>query len=131
MTKAELADQLLTGALVLVGEYRGSHAELAGYVDKKFGNAIQYVRATHLIERNCFTGLERVLLTERFPDTVTTVEQAIATFHYERGRLYAFYLESFKWERGQLLARKSAWAAELIEDSERAVASPSGEAPPF
>src|SRR3954451_4338228 len=116
MTKSELADQLLTGVLVIVGEYRGSHAEIAGYVDRKFGNAIEYVRATHLIERHCFTGLERVLLSERFPETVTTVEQAVATFNYERGRLYAFCIESFKWERGQLLARKSSWAAEPIED---------------
>ncbi len=46
MTASELLEQVLQGVLLIVGEYRGSHAEMAGYVDKKFGTAIQYVRAT-------------------------------------------------------------------------------------
>ena len=32
-TKAELVKQVLQGILILVGEYRGSHAEMAGYVE--------------------------------------------------------------------------------------------------
>ena len=35
MTTEELVKQVLQGILVLVGDYRGSHAEMAGYVDKK------------------------------------------------------------------------------------------------
>ena len=34
MTTEELVKQGLQGILVLVGDYRGSHAETAGYVDK-------------------------------------------------------------------------------------------------
>ena len=47
MTKEELTADVLKGFLLIVGEYRGSHAEVAGYVDKKTGEAIQHVRATH------------------------------------------------------------------------------------
>jgi hypothetical protein len=45
MTGSELLRQVLQGVLLIVGEYRGSYAEMAGYVDKKSGSAIQYVRA--------------------------------------------------------------------------------------
>ena len=41
MTTEELVKQVLQGILVLVGDYRGSHAEMAGYVDKKSGQAIR------------------------------------------------------------------------------------------
>jgi hypothetical protein len=50
MTADELVRQVLQGILVLVGEYRGSHAEMAGYVDKKSGQSIRSVRAIHLVE---------------------------------------------------------------------------------
>lgn len=132
MTKAELVEQVLKGVIVVVGEYRGSHAELAGYVDKKTGNAIKYVRAFHLVERISWDrDVERVLLTRYFPDSVKTVEDAAATFTYERGRKYVFYIESFKWDRGQLNARLAAWEPEPLEESEQADGSPSGEPPPF
>jgi hypothetical protein len=35
MNREELAKQVLPGLLLIVGEYRGSRAENAGYVDKK------------------------------------------------------------------------------------------------
>ncbi len=72
-----------------------------------------------------------MLLTQAFPDFVTTVEQASATFTYQRGLRYAFYLEWFKRERGQLLARLAAWEPELIEDIEEAGCAPSGAPLPF
>src|SRR5947199_4298244 len=50
MTRAELLCEVLQGVLLIVGEYRGSHAEMAGYVDRKFGNKIEYVRAIHIVE---------------------------------------------------------------------------------
>jgi hypothetical protein len=105
MTKAELLQRVLVGFIVMVGEYRGSNVELAGYVDRKTGCAIHYVRATHLIEISWFDRIDRVLLTQAFPETVTTVEQAAATLTYERGRKYVFFIEWFKRERGTLLAR--------------------------
>ncbi len=131
MTQSELLRQVLQGILVIVGEYRGSHAEDAGYVDKKTGYKLEYIRATHLVECHWYDRIDRVLLTQAFPDTVTTVEQASATFTYERGRCYAFYIEWFKRERGQLPARLGPWEPELIEDIEEAGCAPSGAPLPF
>jgi hypothetical protein len=131
MTTGELVKQVLRGNLVLVGEYRGSHAEMAGYVDKKSGQAIRYVRGIHLVECDWYGRVDRVLLFEYFPENVGSVEQAAATFTYERGRKYVFYLESFKRERGQLTGRIAGWDPEPLDIAEEAGCSPTGEPPPF
>ena len=98
MTENELLKEVLEGGLLIVGEYRGSHAEVAGCVDRKLGSAIQYVRATHLAECAWHGHIDRVIITERFPEQITTVEQAQATFTYSRGRRYVFYIDWFKRE---------------------------------
>ena len=130
MTTDELVRQVLQGILVLVGEYRGSHAESAGYVDKKSGQAIHCVRAIHLVECVWHDRVDRVLLMQYFGGGAT-LEEATATFRYERGRKYVFYLDSFKRERGQLTGRLAGWDPEPLERAEEAVGSPQGEPPPF
>ena len=131
MTADELVKQVLKGILLLVGAYRGSHAEMAGYVNKKSGQAIQYVRGIHLVECFFYDRVDRVLLYEYFPETVGSVEEAEATFTYERGRKYVFDLESFKRERGQLTGRVAGWDPEPLDIAEEAGCSPVGERPPF
>jgi hypothetical protein len=131
VTTDELVKQLLKGILVLVGDYRGSHAEITGYVDKKTGQAIQHVRAIHLVECVWYDRVDRVVLMQYFGDNITRVEQARKTFRYEKGRKYVFYLESFKRERGQLSGRLAGWDPEPLEIAEEAVGSPQGEPPPF
>ena len=130
MTTDELVRQILQGILVLVGEYRGSHAEMAGYVDKKSGEAIRSVRAIHLVECVWYDRVDRVLLMQYF-GSGASLEQAAATFRYEKGRKYVFYLDSFKQERGQLTGRLAEWDPEPLELAEEAVGSPKGEPPPF
>jgi hypothetical protein len=130
MTTDELVTQVLQGILVLVGNYRGSHAEAAGYVDKKSGQAIRSVRAIHLVECVWYDRVDRVVLMQYFGGGAT-LEQAAATFRYERGRKYVFYLESFKRERGQLTGRLAGWDPEPLEITEEAGRSPEGEPPPF
>jgi hypothetical protein len=130
MTKAELLDEVLKGVLLIVGEYRGSHAELAGYVDKKSGNKIEQIRATHLAECAWHGHIDRVIIMERFPEQVTTVEQAQATFTYVRGRKYVFYIDWFKRDRGQTFASLSAWGIEEIEGTEEALGTREGACAP-
>jgi hypothetical protein len=129
MTKDELLMDVLKGVLLIAGEYRGSYVELAGYVDKKSGAAIQHVRATHLAECEWCGHIDRVIISEYFPQHVT-LEQAHATLTYTRGQLYVFYIEWFKRERGQTYARLSSWGIEAIEGVEEAAAAPPGAAPP-
>ena len=126
MTESELTKEVLQGVLLIVGEYRGSHAEEAAYVDKKFGNAIRYIRATHLAECMWHGHIDRVIITERFPEQVATVEQAQATFQYQRGHRYVFYLDWFKRERGQTYAALSAWGMEAIDGCGEALGTPPG-----
>jgi hypothetical protein len=129
MTTAELLREVLQGVLLIVGDYRGSHAEAAGYVDKKSGEKINYIRAIHLVEC-CWHGhIGPVLVTQRFPEVVQTVEQAASTFTYTRGRKYAFYIDWFKRDRGQLLASMSAWDPDEIEEPKEAGCAPEGRAP--
>ena len=130
MTRDELVMQVLQGILVLVGDYRGSHAEPTGYVDKKSGQAIRSVRAIHLVECIWYDRVDRVLLMQYFGGGAT-LEQVAATFTYERGRKYVFYLDSFKRERGQLTGRLAGWDPEPLELAEEAGGSPEGDPPPF
>jgi hypothetical protein len=130
VTTDDLVKQVLQGVLLIVGEYRGSHAEMAGYVDRKFGTAIQYVRATHLVECAWHGHIDRVIINEWFPEQITTVEEAQQTFTYVRGRRYVFYIDWFKRERGQTYASLSGWGIEQIEDAREAVGAPAGAPPP-
>jgi hypothetical protein len=77
VTQAELLGEVLQGVLLIVGEYRGSAAEMAGYVDKKFGTKIEYVRATHIVECSWHGHIDRVIVTERFPEHVTSSDQGL------------------------------------------------------
>lgn len=124
MTKAELLEEVLQGVLLIVGNYRGSHAEEAGYVHRKFGNKIVYIRGIHLAECSWHGHVGPVLITERFPEQVATVEQAASTFTYTKGKLYVFYIDRFKRERGQTFASLNSWGIEEIEGSEEAPAAP-------
>jgi hypothetical protein len=130
MTRNEVFAELMRGVPLLVGEYRGSHAEQAGYVDRKFGGVINYIRAIHLVELTWAGHVDRVTVTERFHDPINTVELAQATFRYVRGRRYVFYIDWLKRERGQIFAGLSGWGMEEIED-ETADAAPEGAALPF
>jgi hypothetical protein len=100
-------EEVLQGVLLIVGEYRGSHAEEAGYVDRKFGNALRYIRAIHLAECAWHGHIDRVIITQRFPEQIESIEQAQAMFKYTRGARYVFYIEWFKRERGQTFASLS------------------------
>jgi len=85
MTENELLKEVLQGVLLIVGEYRGSHAEKAGYVDKKSGNAIRYIRATHLVECAWHGHIDRVIITERFPEQITLLNGPGRRLHIVEG----------------------------------------------
>ena len=130
MRKEDLLGEVLKGVLLVVGEYRGGHADPVSWIDRKSGNKIESVQAIHIVE--CFScgHLDRVIITERFLPGIT-LEQAQATLTYNRGQLYVFYIEWFKRERGQTYARLSPWGIEPIEETKEAAAVPAGTAPPF
>ena len=77
MTADELVKQVLKGILLLVGAYRGSHAEMAGYVDKKTGQAIHYIRGIHLVECIWYDRVDRAKAVESPADAAAA---AVAKF---------------------------------------------------
>lgn len=129
MTKLELLGEVLKGVLLIVGEYRGGHADPVSWIDRKSGNKIECIQAIHIVECFSYGHLDRVIVSERFSPGVT-LEQAQATLIYTRGQLYVFYIEWFKRERGQTYARLSPWGIEPIQEIEDAAAVPAGTAPP-
>jgi hypothetical protein len=131
MKPAEILSDLLRGKIMLVGEYRGSRAEITGYVDHKTGDKIQYVRAIHLAECECRGNLDRAIIFERLSDAVETPEEAM--FEHIRGKKYVFYLESVKWDRGQVTGfmaegRRPQLVEQDAEEGAGALAEPSGPA---
>ena len=131
MTTDELLKELLCGRLLLVGEYRGSRAEKSGYVDRKSGEAIHYVRALHIVECSCRGNLDRAMIYQRLPETVKKPEEAV--FSYVKGALYAFFLVSCKWNNGHVIcsmAEREAERIELLDDGRRGepTAAPHGAA---
>ncbi len=119
MTRAELQRRVLRGELILVGEYRGSHAESYGYVDRKTGNADKRVRIIHIIERACTGGIDRAVIYQSRPDLKDPED---AAFPYERGKIYAYFIEGFKNERGQFAGWLGMREPELVETDREEVA---------
>jgi hypothetical protein len=65
MTEADITKEVMRGRLVVVGELRGTHAESAGYVDRRTGETIKYVRVIYLIECACRGMLDRAVVTTK------------------------------------------------------------------
>src|ERR1041384_6531736 len=99
MQRSEAVWRFLRGERLLVAEYRGGRAESAGYVDKRTGEAIVYVRCIYLVECACDGDIDRSIIYQRRTD-ITDPE--LAAFPYEKGKAYAFFLAGFKRERGNL-----------------------------
>ncbi len=115
MTRAELLRQVLRGRLLLVGEFRGARAESAGFVDKRTGQAISYVRAIYLLECACRGSIDRAVIRQRLLDVENPDDRL---FPYEKGKLYVFSLESFRLERGTLTGWMDHREPEAIEETE-------------
>lgn len=88
MTEADIPKEVMRGRLVVVGELRGTHAESTGYVDRRTGEAIKYVRVIYLIECACRGMLDRAVVTQKW----TGVEEPeLVNLPYEKGKLTRFF----------------------------------------
>ena len=127
MTQLELMAEVMVGRLLIVGEYRGAHAAMDGYVDRTTGEKIGYVKAILLAECQARGNLSRAIFYQRLPDKVHTPEDAV--FPYQKGKLYVFFLTSLKNDNGQVIGSLSDRPPELLQDQpeeEGTVGAPSG-----
>jgi hypothetical protein len=127
MTREELLRHILRGRLLLVGEFRGARAEAAGYVDRRTGQAISYVRAIYIVECACRGFLDRAIIRQKRP-AIEDPEKV--EFPYKRGKQYVFFLDSFKLERGLFSGWIGDREPEPLETDGEAVGAPVGAPPP-
>ena len=60
---------MLLGCLLIVGEFRGAHAAMDGYVDRTTGEKIGYVNAIILAECTVRGNLARAMFYLRLPES--------------------------------------------------------------
>jgi len=118
MNRAELLREVLLGRLLIVGEFRGAHAAMDGYVDRTTGEKIGYVKAILLAECQVRGNLARAMFYQRLPESVEKPEEAV--FPYQKGKLYVFFLVSLKNDNGQVIGSLADRLPELLEDQPEA-----------
>ena len=118
MNRSELLREVLLGRLLIVGEFRGAHAAMDGYVDRTTGEKVGYVKAIILAECTVRGNLARAMFYQRLPESVETPEEAV--FPYEKGKLYVFFLVSLKNDNGQVIGSLADRLPELLEDQPEA-----------
>ena len=80
MNRAGLLREVLLGRLLIVGEFRGAHAAMDGYVDRTTGEKIGYVKAIILAECTVRGNLARAMFYQRLPESV----ECPATIRFEQ-----------------------------------------------
>lgn len=95
----KIVEAIRLGKILLVGEYRGHRVETIRYVDKKTGQAMEFLSIVYLIERD--NGREVVLVSQD-PGTKNPADVKVKL---ERGKFYALELTSLENVRGTMRAR--------------------------
>ncbi|MEO7931542.1 MAG: hypothetical protein ABIT76_00140 [Chthoniobacterales bacterium] len=126
MKMDELARYVAKGLVMMVGEVRAADVKESGYVDEKSGLKAKSLYITYFIERRSAFGFEVVRLTRgvRTP----TVDPSQVPTHVEKGKVYAFELESLERKNGNVFGKLSLREPEEVEIEGPSVASPQGEA---
>ena len=114
MNQAQLLREVLLGRLLIVGEFRGAHAAMDGYVDRTTGEKIGYVKAIILAECTVRGNLARAMFFQRLPEIVEKPEEDV--FPYQKGKLYVFFLVSLKNDNGQVIGSLADLPPELLQD---------------
>ena len=118
MNRAGLLREVLLGRLLIVGEFRGAHAAMDGYVDRTTGEKVGYVKAIILAECQVRGNLARAMFYQRLPESVEKPEEAV--FPYQKGKLYVFFLVSLKNDNRQVIGSLADRLPELLEDQPEA-----------
>jgi hypothetical protein len=121
MNGSDLLKRVLGGRFVLVGEFRGGRADLRGFVDRKTGMAASSVIVSYVIECAISGSFGLVKVNRRGPEGVTDPAQVFIAL--EKGRRYAFEIETLSKERGLISAWLGPWEPEPIEE-DRGMQSP-------
>lgn len=86
------------------------------------------MRAIYLVACACHGILDRAIIRQQ---RLGIEDPEQVNFPYEKGRLYAFFLEGFKIERSQFSGWIGDRGSELIETGEEALGAPVGAPAPI
>ena len=128
MNARELLQLICHGHVMIVGEVRAADVREAGLVDTKTGLKSTVWLITYFVELMRNTDFAVAKITRRVP--AESPDPAAAPLNVEKGKCYAFEIESHEKKHGFLLARMGTVEPALIEADDAAppVAPPSGEA---
>ena len=77
MNRGWIVARSAPGRLLIVGEFRGAHAAMDGYVDRTTGEKVGYVKAILLAECTVRGNLARAMFYQRLPESVEKPEEAV------------------------------------------------------
>lgn len=126
ITDRELAIRVRAGQLIMVGEVRGVDVSAVGFVDKKSGLAEMTILVSYFMERLGDRGYEIVKITHRGPEGIT--DPALVPITVQKGRTYAFAIESLERKPAFTVARMSKGDPEELGTDASPAAAPSGAA---
>lgn len=112
MNGLELLRRVSFGHLILVGEVRAADVREAGLVDTKTGLKSTVWLITYFVELMREKGFDVAKITRRVP--VESPDPTTAPIGAEKGKCYAFEIESCERKHGFLLARMSPVMPALI-----------------
>ena len=104
MKMEKLIEAIKQGRILLVGECRGSRAEVIKYVDKKTGQKNAFTAITYLVERPGM--MESVMISQQVGDGELDV--SAIKLNTQKGKTYAFELSGLEKVRGVVKARMPA-----------------------
>lgn len=105
-TEAKLVAAVLSGQIVAVGEYRGTNATPAKFMDVKSGRTIEYLRVEHKLEIGGVGDIPMKQITARVrqPEGMTLEMFNAVPNPFKRGSRYAFFLSGIAEEKGNVTA---------------------------
>lgn len=102
LTKDTLVKQLMTGAPLMVVEYRGTKIDEVRYVDKATGKPDHFVKVEHAVESTADGQTEAFTVEERQPKDVVTKDQVRVGL--TKGQTVVLRLASLRREKGRSIA---------------------------
>lgn len=100
MNETTFINRVRAGAVLAVGEYRHSKAEMIAWRDKQTGRAMTAPVLRHTVE----LGDQSVAVSERVPDSITKLED-LPPVPFKKGQMVVLHVEELTRNLGQFSAR--------------------------
>lgn len=116
-TSEKLIGAVLSGQIVVVGEYRGTNATPAKFMDMKTARSIEFLRVEHKLEIGGVGDVVMKQITARVrqPEGMTLEMFNALPNPLKKGARYAFFLNGIAEEKGNVTATLAQTAPVLVD----------------